>query len=323
MQNPTLSIMVVDDAKFSSAMIGRVLSQAGYRDVRYANSAEQALTLLEQRSANVLLADWLMPVMDGLELTGRVRVLDEALEHYTYIILLTGKEGENVLAEAFDRGVDDFISKSTMHDQLLSRVMAAERLCNTLQRLLEEKKRLSANLANLEKFNLVDALTGLGNRRYLEQQMTGSLRQIESRGGALAYLQVGIKSANANATFTPNPSDLIQAVAKRIQQMIRPLDTLVHLEDGQFGLLTLTESMDDCRANSFKRIDDGINLKAFRIKDGFVNIKVGVSLVMLDARALPINTQTVLQHAHRAMQNAYLTGRISTVKLPIYNHELI
>ena len=62
----------------------------------------------------MLLADWLMPEMDGLELTGRVRQLDEMAEHYTYIILLTGKEGENVLTEAFDRGVDDFISKTSM-----------------------------------------------------------------------------------------------------------------------------------------------------------------------------------------------------------------
>lgn len=321
MQNPTLSIMVVDDAKFSSAMIGRVLSQAGYRDVRYANSAEQALTLLEQRSANVLLADWLMPEIDGLELTGRVRLLDEALDHYTYIILLTGKEGENVLAEAFDRGVDDFISKATMHDQLVSRVMAAERLCNTLQRLLQEKKLLNANLANLEKLNLVDALTGLGNRRYLEQKMTSSLRQIESRGGALAYLQIGIKSTTSQ--FSPDHPELVQALGKRIQQMVRPLDILVHLEDGQFGLLTLAPSLEDCRAASFKRLDDGINLKAFRIREGFVNIKAGISLVTLDARALPITTQSILQHANRAMQNAYLSGRVSTVKLPIYSHELI
>lgn len=321
MKNPTLSIMVVDDAKFSSAMIGRVLSQAGYRDVRYANSAEQALSLLEQRSANVLLADWLMPNMDGLELTARVRLLDESLEHYTYVILLTGKEGENVLTEAFDRGVDDFISKASMHDQLLSRVMAAERLCQTLQRLLQENKRLSMNLANLERLNLVDPLTGLGNRRYLEQKLANSIRQVESRGGAVAYLQIGIKSTTAN--FDPEHPELIQALARRIQQMVRPLDTLVHLDDAQFGLLTLCESLEECRASSFKRIDDGINRKAFRIREGFINIKAGISLVTFDARALPIHVQSIFQHANRAMQNAYLTGRISAVKLPIYTHELI
>ena len=76
MPNPHLSILVVDDAKFSSAMIGRALSQAGYLDVRFASSASEALQLLEQRPASVLLADWLMPEIDGLELTARVRQLD-------------------------------------------------------------------------------------------------------------------------------------------------------------------------------------------------------------------------------------------------------
>lgn len=60
MPNPDLSILVVDDAKFSSAMIGRALSQAGYQDIRFASSASEALQQLEQRPVSVLLADWLM-----------------------------------------------------------------------------------------------------------------------------------------------------------------------------------------------------------------------------------------------------------------------
>ena len=200
MPNPHLSILVVDDAKFSSAMIGRALSQAGYQDIRFASSAAEAISNLEQRPASVLLADWLMPEMDGLELTGRVRQLDEAAEHYTYIILLTGKEGENVLNEAFDRGVDDFISKSAMNEQLLPRVFAAERLCSTLQRLLQENALLVQNIASLEERNLVDPLTGLGNTRYLKQKMADSLRQVESRGGALCYLLIGLQGVDELGT---------------------------------------------------------------------------------------------------------------------------
>lgn len=119
MPNPQLSILVVDDAKFSSAMIGRSLRQAGYQDIRFAHSAADALQQLEQRPASVLLADWLMPETDGLQLTAQVRQLDESINHYTYVILLTGKEGDNALSEAFDHGVDDFINKGQMNEQLL------------------------------------------------------------------------------------------------------------------------------------------------------------------------------------------------------------
>ncbi|PXB82702.1 diguanylate cyclase, partial [Pseudomonas aeruginosa] len=220
MPNPDLSILVVDDAKFSSAMIGRALSQAGYQDIRFASSASEALQQLEQRPVSVLLADWLMPEMDGLELTARVRQLDESINHYTYIVLLTGKEGENVLGEAFDRGVDDFVSKAAMNEQLVPRIYAADRLCNTLQRLLVENRLLTENIARMEERNLVDTLTGLGNPRYLRQKLADSLRQVETRGGALCYLLVGMPEAPVLRQRHGEAfhRELLLGVARRLQQ---------------------------------------------------------------------------------------------------------
>ncbi|HET8730837.1 MAG TPA: response regulator, partial [Moraxellaceae bacterium] len=119
MPNIDTSILVVDDTKFSSAMVNRVIARAGYQDVRHAHSAATALQMLEERPARILVADWLMPEMDGLELTQRVRQLDEAGNHFTYVILLTAREGVEALAEAFEQGVDDFVNKSNMQDQLL------------------------------------------------------------------------------------------------------------------------------------------------------------------------------------------------------------
>lgn len=245
MPNPDLSILVVDDAKFSSAMIGRALSQAGYQDIRFASSASEALQQLEQRPVSVLLADWLMPEMDGLELTARVRQLDESINHYTYIVLLTGKEGENVLGEAFDRGVDDFVSKAAMNEQLVPRIYAADRLCNTLQRLLVENRLLTENIARMEERNLVDTLTGLGNPRYLRQKLADSLRQVETRGGALCYLLVGMPEAPVLRQRHGEAfhRELLLGVARRLQQLVRPLDVLVRLDEQHFALITLVEDL--------------------------------------------------------------------------------
>lgn len=318
MPNPHLSILVVDDAKFSSAMIGRALSQAGYQDIRFASSAAEAISNLEQRPASVLLADWLMPEMDGLELTGRVRQLDEAAEHYTYIILLTGKEGENVLNEAFDRGVDDFISKSAMNEQLLPRVFAAERLCSTLQRLLQENALLVQNIASLEERNLVDPLTGLGNTRYLKQKMADSLRQVESRGGALCYLMIGLQGvdelvARHGATFA---NELLRSVARRLQQLVRPLDVLVSLDDRHFALITLLEDLQECSPSSFKRLHEGLNLKAFKTSEGFISLKAGIAVVGLDSKAMPMEQQQLLDLAARLLPEAHASGRVTAVRLP-------
>ena len=319
MPNPHLSILVVDDAKFSSAMIGRALSQAGYQDVRFASSASEALQQLEQRPASVLLADWLMPEIDGLELTARVRQLDETADHYTYIILLTGKEGENVLGEAFDRGVDDFISKAAMNEQLVPRVYAADRLCNTLQRLLHENRMLTQSVASLERRNLVDPLTGLGNPRYLRQKLSDSLRQIESRGGAVCYLLIGLQDAGQLRSQYGDRffNELLHSAARRLQQLVRPLDVLTRLDDNHFGLITLLEDLQECSPSSFKRLHEGLNLKAFKTSEGFITLRAGISLVGIDAKALPTDPEQLIQHAQKLLAESYASGRVAAMRLPL------
>ena len=319
MPNPHLSILVVDDAKFSSAMIGRALSQAGYQDVRFASSASEALQLLEQRPASVLLADWLMPEIDGLELTARVRQLDETADHYTYIILLTGKEGENVLGEAFDRGVDDFISKAAMNEQLVPRVYAADRLCSTLQRLLHENRMLTQSVASLERRNLVDPLTGLGNPRYLRQKLSDSLRQIESRSGAVCYLLIGLPEATQLRSRYGERffNELLHSAARRLQQLVRPLDVLTRLDDNHFGLITLLGDLQECSPSSFKRLHEGLNLKAFKTSEGFITLKAGISLVGIDAKALPTDPEQLILHAQKLLAESYASGRVAAMRLPL------
>jgi diguanylate cyclase (GGDEF)-like protein len=313
MPNPHLSILVVDDTKFSSAIIGRALKLAGYLDVRFASSAVEALTLQEERAASVLLADWMMPEIDGLELTSRIRQLDEMTHHYTYVILLTGREGENVLGEAFENGVDDFINKAEMHEQLVPRVFAADRLCNTLQRLLQENHLLTQNISSLEQRNLVDPLTGLGNTRLLKQRLTDSLRQLESRGGALCYLLIGLPEASQLRMQHGEDfhSELLHGIARRLQQHVRPLDVLVRLDDNHFGLIALMSSIQECTPNSFKRLHESLNLKAFKTSEGFITLKAGISLVSLDAKALPLTPQELVNKAAKLLPEAYSSGRIN------------
>lgn len=312
MPTPQLSILVVDDAKFSSVMIGRTLAKAGYEDVRFANSASAALELIEERPASILLADWLMPEMDGLELTAQVRQQDEMSDHYTYIILLTGRDGQDVLGHAFDRGVDDFISKSTMNEQLVPRVYAADRLCGSLQRLMQENRLLTENIASLEKRNLIDPVTGLGNVQYLRQRLADSLRQIESRGGALCYLAIGLPelASQQQRYGSQFHQELLRGIARRLQHLVRPLDVLVRLDDCHFGLLALVNDLQGCSPSSFKRLHEGLNLKAFKTTEGYVSLKAGIGLVSLDAKALPLETPAVIDRAQSLLADAYATGRI-------------
>jgi DNA-binding response OmpR family regulator len=92
-----------------------------------ASDGEQALEILHKEPVRVVVSDWLMPKLDGLELCRRVRA--QAGAEYTYFILLTGNEAtaENQ-REAADAGVDDFLTKPLNLDELWNRLRVAERI---------------------------------------------------------------------------------------------------------------------------------------------------------------------------------------------------
>ena len=318
MPNPQLSILVVDDTKFSSAVIGHALSQAGYTDIRFASSAMAALAMHEERAASVMVADWLMPEMDGLQLTTRIRQRDEQTNHYTYVILLTAREGDNVLNEAFDRGVDDFISKSAMSEQLLPRIYAADRITQLINRLLEENQLLATNNAVLEEHNLIDGLTALGNRRYLLQRLNDALQQVESRGGFCCLLVMGVQNHDevGKRFGEAIQQELLKGTARRLQQLVRPMDVIARIGPNTFAICTLGDNSDDFKPNSFRRLHEGLNFKAFKTSEGYLSLRAGIAVSTLGRNNPQISADQMLAKVEAHLEEAYATSLITEVRSP-------
>ena len=317
MPNPQLSILVVDDTKFSSAVIGHTLSQAGYSNIRFASSAMDALRMHEEQPASVMVADWLMPEMDGLELTTRIRQTDEQSDHFTYVVLLTAREGDNVLGEAFDRGVDDFISKSSMNEQLLPRIYAADRTSQLINRLLDENRLLATNNAQLEEHNLVDRLTAIGNRRYLIQRLADVLRNVDSRGGACCLVLLGVQNLpTLTERFGPAvQQEVLRGTARRLQQLVRPTDVVARVDENAFAIVTIADEAADLKPASFRRLHDGLNLKAFKTSEGYLSIRAGMVLCTLTNRQALPDAEALLEQVESHLGEAYETNLITEAKL--------
>lgn len=315
MPNPDLPILVVDDARFSSMVVSRALQKAGYRDVRIANDAPSALHLLEERPVSVLIADWLMPEMDGLDLTDRIRQQDEQTNHYTYIILLTAKESMEALSQAFDRGVDDFIYKSDMNKQLVSRVFAANRMANRQNALLASNTLLLENNRRLESSNIADPETGLGNERYARQRLRESLRQCESRGGATALLLIGFRDWQglANRHSEPAMSELALGIGRRLNSLIRPLDALCRVGDDQFAIIAYFPDADLCATAAYRRLYDGINHKAVKTTAGFIEVEAAMTLCRADSENGTPAPEAVEETARNGLSEALSTRRFTQV----------
>src|ERR1700722_1353114 len=101
-------ILVVDDDPISVALLQRHLSAAGY-PVLTAGDGVEALKIFAKHSPRILILDWIMPGMDGAAVCRMVRSIKTL--GFVHVIMLTVHSAKQRLVEAFDAGVDDFLSK--------------------------------------------------------------------------------------------------------------------------------------------------------------------------------------------------------------------
>ena len=146
-------VLVVDDSRAQRTVVAVSLKRQGF-DVVEAGSGDEALAILRQTPVDLVLSDWMMPGMDGLELCRQVRTLPQ--EGYVYFILLTSKSEKGAVAHGLDVGADDFLTKPVSPDELRARIYAGDRILK-MTRELSEKNRLITTTLN-EMSALYDAL---------------------------------------------------------------------------------------------------------------------------------------------------------------------
>jgi len=114
----TLSILIADDHEAMRTLLRKVLERAGVSDVRDVGSGAEALAALEERRADLLLADMTMPELDGVALTERVRAGNLA----TRVIMITGRGEARALEGARAAGADAVLVKPVSPRDLLAAI---------------------------------------------------------------------------------------------------------------------------------------------------------------------------------------------------------
>ena len=142
-----MKILIAEDDAASRAILSQILKQLGH-DVIVTVDGEQAWGIFLAEDVPLLISDWMMPGLDGLELCRRIREDNRAA--YTYIILLTVLGGKANYLEAMKAGADDFITKPFDVDQLQARLRVAERILG-LQRDLTRLELTQEQLVRQER----------------------------------------------------------------------------------------------------------------------------------------------------------------------------
>lgn len=125
-----MKILVAEDDAASRLVLSTVLTRMGHAVTAVADGAE-ALERLRHEEFRVVVSDWMMPVMDGLDLTRRIRAAGEPL--YTYVILLTALGDRASFLTGMEAGADDFMTKPLDVELLSVRLRVAERILGLQQ----------------------------------------------------------------------------------------------------------------------------------------------------------------------------------------------
>ena len=120
-----MQILAVDDDDIALAMLDRALSDAGHQ-VTTARDGAEALAVLRREPIRMVISDWVMPRLDGIELCRQIRA--SAHPAYIYVILLTCRDRTQDIVVGLSAGADDFIVKPFEPAELAVRVRAGERI---------------------------------------------------------------------------------------------------------------------------------------------------------------------------------------------------
>lgn len=142
-------ILIAEDHYVSRHLLERNLTNWGFQ-VQAAEDGEGALKILEAKDPPaILLIDWMMPKMDGLEVCRRVRA--RSGQPFTYILLLTAKNHKEELTAAFEAGVDEYVIKPFEPDELRARLNVARRVVALERRLALQEGELREARAEIDR----------------------------------------------------------------------------------------------------------------------------------------------------------------------------
>jgi diguanylate cyclase (GGDEF)-like protein len=210
-----MKILIAEDDTTSRLLFGATLKKLGH-NVTAVEDGRKAWDAWRQDDYPLLISDWMMPNIDGLELCRMVR--EEHSLQYTYVILLTAMDSKGSYLEGMDAGADDFITKPFDEELLAARLRVAERILG-----LHKKLHIEATH---------DRLTGVWNRAaivdYLQRALQRAARENTCIGVIVADLD-HFKSVNDTLGHAAGDK-VLQEAARRMELALRPDDHI-----GRYG----------------------------------------------------------------------------------------
>ncbi len=308
----SLRILAVDDEPISLKLLVSLLERAGHR-VRTACNGREALELVLQDPPQMVITDWLMPEMDGLELCKRLRGTDAGQD--LYILILTGRGEEERVVEALEAGADDYVVKPFSSKLLRARIRPGMRVIQLQEKWLREVRekeeanaRLSIEKRKFFRASLTDALTELPNRRYALKRLEKEWATSQRSELALSLILLDIDHfKEINDSHGHDVGDeVLRSTARAIDRALRRGDTCARLGGEEFLVICPGTPLEGARQLADRiRATVEANTVHFQGFQGGVKASLGVA-----CRTAGIDSMhALLKAADEAVYQAKRLGR--------------
>lgn len=292
--------MIAEDDPVSKRLLEATLEKWGNEVLSFDNGEDAWDQLQSPDPPRLVILDWMMPRLDGIEICKRIR--KQFLEEYIYIILLTAKGKKGDMVDGLEAGADDYITKPFNMQELKVRLRAGRRILELQEALIAAREQMRDRATH-------DPLTGLLNRAAASDTLNSELQRAIREDSPMSVVMGDIDHfKQINDSFGHLAGDsVLREVARRMSTSIRPYDTVSRYGGEEFLLIIPGCSRKQAKSLA-ERIRERIREKPFDTPEGMipVTISFGVADTTMDSCTYP---EALLRAADAALYRAKEKGR--------------
>jgi diguanylate cyclase (GGDEF)-like protein len=295
-----MRILIAEDNSVSRRMLEATLKKWGYEVVSTQDGNEAWEAIQQEDAPRLVILDWEMPGMDGVQVCQKVR--EQLLEPYVYIILLTAKDEKEDIIAGLDAGADDYVTKPFNAHELRVRL-------RTGQRIVELQEQLIAARDDLRFQATHDLLTGLWNRRAVFEILEREMARAQRAESAVGIIMADIDHFKViNDTYGHVAGDVVLGeVAQRMSRLIRSYDTIGRYGGEEF-IIILPGCGTACAQDIAQRLRAGVSETDVATPDGAIPLTISIGVATTDETSL-FDVDALVRAADAALYQAKRGGR--------------
>jgi len=303
LNNSAYSILVVDDDPVSRTLLERILKREGF-NVITAQDGEEALRLFKAQYIPIVLTDWMMPKMNGVDLCRAIRQIETP--GYVFIIIITAKDSRDDIVKGLEAGADDYVNKPFYPPELLARI-------KTGIRILELERSLREANEQIKRLSITDPLTGCYNRGYLMEHLPKEIKRAVRYLHPLSIAMTDIDHfKNVNDTYGHQAGDtVLRSFVELIRSSIRDGVDWVARYGGEEFVIVIPETELKCAEKMAERLRRKIETTEISIgNDRRIKITASFGVVCFDPKEKKeMSTDKLIKEADKMLYEAKNEGR--------------